>query len=329
MASRVPTTHNPRALDPDPRPRDITRPKSSSTCAPVFCSVRYLIALLALVPPPKWATSASIAGACPSRRRGLQPRPCRRVSRARAAAGHGARARPSRARASPPLYRARRPPRAARRLADILNLFRPNEPLPYLPPAREPTEPAPSALCGVAPFASAFETGPAPPVQHSETPEERRAKRRADRAARHQDQLDGLVAGWDPKRNPAATADAYKTLFVARLAYETTERKLQKEFEAFGPIVSVRLVKDQAGQSRGYAFIEYKDGEDLKRAYRRGDGLRIDGRRVLVDVERARTVRGAWLGGMRGVASARWRTPIARACPPPPPLPPCVAPRSC
>ena len=259
-------------------------------------------------------------------------------------AGHGARARPSRARASPPLYRARRPPRAARRLADILNLFRPNEPLPYLPPAREPTEPAPSALCGVAPFASAFETGPAPPVQHSETPEERRAKRRADRAARHQDQLDGLVAGWDPKRNPAATADAYKTLFVARLAYETTERKLQKEFEAFGPIVSVRLVKDQAGQSRGYAFIEYKDGEDLKRAYRRGDGLRIDGRRVLVDVERARTVRGAWLGGMRGVASARWRTPLARgggggawggggrgggggphrggASPPPPPPPP-------
>jgi U1 small nuclear ribonucleoprotein len=183
--------------------------------------------------------------------------------------------------------------------ADILNLFRPNEPLPFLPLPREPAEPAPSTLCGVAPFASAFETGPAPPVEHSETPEERRAKRRADRAAKHQAQLDGLVAGWDPKRNPAATADAYKTLFVARLAYETTERKLQKEFEAFGPIVSVRLVKDQAGQSRGYAFIEYKDGEDLKRAYRRGDGLRIDGRRVLVDVERARTVRGAWGKGRR------------------------------
>jgi len=143
-----------------------------------------------------------------------------------------------------------------------------------------------------------------------ETPEQRRAARRADRAARHEAQLGGLAAGWDPKRNPAATADAYKTLFVARLAYETTERRLLKEFEVFGPIQSVRLVKDQAGLSRGYAFIEYKDGEDLKRAYRRGDGLRIDGRRVLVDVERARTVRGACVRARVRALQQHERVPV-------------------
>lgn len=51
---------------------------------------------------------------------------------------------------------------------------------------------------------------------------------------------------------------------------------------------------DPMGKSRGYGFVEFATEEDLKNAYRRADGLRIDGRRVLVDVERGRTVSGAY-----------------------------------
>ena len=40
-----------------------------------------------------------------------------------------------------------------------------------------------------------------------------------------------------------------------------------------------------------YAFIEYENEDDMRLAYKRGDGRKIDGRRVLVDVERGRTVR--------------------------------------
>lgn len=39
--------------------------------------------------------------------------------------------------------------------------------------------------------------------------------------------------------------DPYKTLFVSRLSYEVTERKLRHEFEEFGPIARIRLVQDQ------------------------------------------------------------------------------------
>lgn len=38
--------------------------------------------------------------------------------------------------------------------------------------------------------------------------------------------------------------DPYKTLFVSRLSYEVTERKLRHEFEEFGPIKRIRLVHD-------------------------------------------------------------------------------------
>merc|ERR1719436_853535 len=63
------------------------------------------------------------------------------------------------------------------------------------------------------------------------------------------------------------------------------------------------MIYDQKGKPRGYAFGEFEHERDLKNAYKQGDGKKIDGRRVMVDVERGRTVEG-WLprrlGGGRG-----------------------------
>lgn len=50
----------------------------------------------------------------------------------------------------------------------------------------------------------------------------------------------------------AAKGDPYKTLFVSRLSYEVTERKLRHEFEEFGPIKRIRLVHDQ---DKGEGFL--------------------------------------------------------------------------
>merc|ERR1712039_572825 len=73
--------------------------------------------------------------------------------------------------------------------------------------------------------------------------------------------------------------------------------------EVFGSVKKVRMIYDQKGKPRGYAFVEYEHERDLKNSYKQGDGKKIDGRRVMVDVERGRTVEG-WmprrLGGGRG-----------------------------
>lgn len=82
--------------------------------------------------------------------------------------------------------------------------------------------------------------------------------------------------------------NAYCTLFVGRLSYETTEKKLRREFEQFGAIRNIRLVQDQEGKSKGYAFIEFLNEQDLQTAYRKSEGRKIDGRRIVVDVERGR-----------------------------------------
>jgi RNA recognition motif-containing protein len=91
-----------------------------------------------------------------------------------------------------------------------------------------------------------------------------------------------------PLCSDSSYSNAYHTLFVARLAYETTEKKLRREFEQFGPIKNIQMVLDNDGKPRGYAFVEFEREEDMTSAYKRADGRKIDGRRIIVDVERGR-----------------------------------------
>lgn len=181
------------------------------------------------------------------------------------------------------------------------------------PPVQHPTHAVSvrkmPAYSGMATYAQAFETVPAPARALVETPIDRAARVKAEHLRSEADKLALLITDYDPKHNLKATESAFQTLFVGRLAYETTERKLRREFEQYGPIRQVVVVSQQtrvpgASKPRGYAFIEFEKEDDVKEAYKRADGKKIDDRRIVVDVERGRTVRG-WLprrlgGGLGG-----------------------------
>ncbi|GIL87042.1 hypothetical protein Vretimale_14182 [Volvox reticuliferus] len=117
---------------------------------------------------------------------------------------------------------------------------------------------------------------------------------------------------FDPNKDPKIEGDPYKTIIVARLSYDVTDRKLRREFEEYGPIKRVRIVSDKQGKPRGYAFIEFEHKADMKEAYKAADGKKIEGRRILVDVERGRTVEN-WkprrLGGGLGAPGREPKPP--------------------
>ncbi|KAF2838032.1 RNA-binding domain-containing protein, partial [Patellaria atrata CBS 101060] len=108
------------------------------------------------------------------------------------------------------------------------------------------------------------------------------------------------VKEYKPDEDPQVRGDAFKTLFVARLSYDTEVKDLEREFGRFGPIERIRIVADTHAspeklakkKTKGYAFIVYEREKDMKAAYKETDGIRIKDRRVLVDVERGRTVSG-------------------------------------
>lgn len=54
------------------------------------------------------------------------------------------------------------------------------------------------------------------------------------------------------------------------------------------------MIYSTGGQFLGYAFIEFENESDLRKAYIEADYMKIHNRRIVVDVERGRTVKG-WL----------------------------------
>jgi len=187
----------------------------------------------------------------------------------------------------------------------IMAFFQPRPPLEYKPTIEKRKMPP---LHGMAQFVERFKD-PVPEPVIKTTPAQARAKKIQKRAKRAAERIKLQLAKWDPKANNPAlmTADAYKTLFVARVSFDVSEEDLKDEFEYYGPIVKVRIVQDKKGKSRGYGFVEFERSKDLKEAYKDADGRKIKGRRILVDVERGRTVR-EWkprrLGGGLGATRA-------------------------
>jgi hypothetical protein len=70
----------------------------------------------------------------------------------------------------------------------------------------------------------------------------------------------------------------------------------------------------RAGKPRGYAFIEYEHKADMKEAYKAANGRKLEGRRILVDVERGRTVDNWWVPRPRNGGTGESRTSRQDAC---------------
>lgn len=110
------------------------------------------------------------------------------------------------------------------------------------------------------------------------------------------------------KQEKEIMKDPYKTVFIARLPYLVTEIEISKQFSRFGPILSVRIIRDRNNKPRGYGFVVYEKESDAKTCVRElaATGLKLEpgSRSILVDIERSRIVRN-WLprrlgGGLGG-----------------------------
>ncbi|KAI5121234.1 hypothetical protein M0805_007241 [Coniferiporia weirii] len=206
--------------------------------------------------------------------------------------------------------------------ANLLKLFAPRPPLPYLRPVgKDPHRIHNKNVFGVASLLlklneestqglieagtqelpEGMEEGEEPVFTLAE--ETRRQIKREERKKAKEEKFKNAKETYKPAEDPEAVGDPYKTLFVARLNKNASESDLRRDFEGYGTIERVRIVRDKRGRSRGYAFIVYERERDMKAAYKEADGLHILGKRILVDVERGRTVRG-WkprrLGGGLG-----------------------------
>lgn len=76
-------------------------------------------------------------------------------------------------------------------------------------------------------------------------------------------------------------------IYVGNLSYKAQEDDLKREFEQFGEVTSVRIIKDrETGRSKGFAFVEMPEKDAADSAIEALNGKEIDGRAVKVNPAR-------------------------------------------
>ncbi|KAI1348287.1 U1 small nuclear ribonucleoprotein of 70kDa MW N terminal-domain-containing protein [Xylaria sp. FL0043] len=197
---------------------------------------------------------------------------------------------------------------------NLLTLFAPRPPLRWLPaPDHAPEERKTNKISGLAeflPHLAAYKD------QDGYVPTESWLQARDRKKLEKKEKQEKLLAegpkNYNPAEDPNVRGDPFKTLIVARLSYDANEADLEKEFGRFGPIERIRIIRDthehehpnkKKKPHRGYAFVVFDREKDMRAALDGCEGIRIKDRRIKVDVERGRTVKG-WkprrLGGGLG-----------------------------
>lgn len=92
-----------------------------------------------------------------------------------------------------------------------------------------------------------------------------------------------------------------KKIFVGNLSWKATEDMLKQLFEAFGEVVSVKIIKDQyTDKSKGFGFVEMRDAEGAEKAIRELNDKPFLERNLRVSQAQERTERsGGREGGSR------------------------------
>jgi len=122
---------------------------------------------------------------------------------------------------------------------------------------------------GIAPFISEFDAHTEAPAKvRVETRAEKDKRKRRDILERGMKKTEEALGEWNPHEDAKAESDPFRTLFVARINFDTSQSKLKREFEDYGRIRHIRLVENtKTGKPRGYAFIEFEKERDMHSKY--------------------------------------------------------------
>jgi RNA recognition motif-containing protein len=95
-------------------------------------------------------------------------------------------------------------------------------------------------------------------------------------------------------------------IYAGNLSRQTTEEDLKKEFEAFGQVESVNIIKDKfTGESSGFGFVSMPSRQEAQKAIDELNGKELMDRVIKVaeakpKTDRSRRGGGGRFGGGRG-----------------------------
>ncbi|KFZ19199.1 hypothetical protein V502_03783, partial [Pseudogymnoascus sp. VKM F-4520 (FW-2644)] len=89
--------------------------------------------------------------------------------------------------------------------------------------------------------------------------------------------------GTRPNTRPPMDLQPTNAIYIGNLLFEATPQDLEREFSAYGDIVSCRVAQDARGLSKGFGYIEFKDIESARNAIEQRNQTIFEGRRLIVN----------------------------------------------
>ena len=120
-------------------------------------------------------------------------------------------------------------------------------------------------------------------------PSEIRIEKRKKAIQENQEKIAEMKTKYHPFEDPKATKNPQNTLFISNLPPQITKERILREFSPFGQIDNINLI-ERKGKLKSYGFIEYRDHRGAVNAMNHKDHQIIDGYKLIIDLERARTV---------------------------------------
>ncbi len=75
----------------------------------------------------------------------------------------------------------------------------------------------------------------------------------------------------------------FMNIFVTKLDFQTNEDELQRAFEKYGEVTSVKIITDKmSGRSKGYGFVEMANDDDGMNAINGLNETELHGRTIVV-----------------------------------------------
>nr|GEY75298.1 polyadenylate-binding protein 2-like [Tanacetum cinerariifolium] len=83
-------------------------------------------------------------------------------------------------------------------------------------------------------------------------------------------------------RDPSVRKSGSGNIFIKNLDKAIDQKALHDTFSAFGNILSCKIATDQAGQSKGYGFVQYDSEEGAQKAIEKLNGMLLNDKQVYV-----------------------------------------------
>ncbi|KAF7653699.1 hypothetical protein LDENG_00079660 [Lucifuga dentata] len=74
----------------------------------------------------------------------------------------------------------------------------------------------------------------------------------------------------------------FTNVYIKNFGEDYTDDKLKEVFSAFGTTLSVRVMRDERGHSRGFGFVNYANHEDAQKAVEEMNGKELNGKVIYV-----------------------------------------------